>query len=176
MRDATRVLLGVGAGLVVLAAVVIAGLFLAPGAVGAEASYVVLSDSMSPTIEAGDVVVVRPTDPAAIEEGDIITFSAARQGGPDRVTHRVVAVRETAEGRVFRTKGDANEEPDPEPVPAEAVVGTVWVTIPLVGHLLVFAGTDLGILAFVVVPAVMLVINEVYTMLRESETDGGDPE
>lgn len=171
VTDTAQTAGGVVAGLGFIAAVVLLVLFLVPSAVGAEASYVVLSDSMSPTIDAGDVVVVQSTAPEAITENEVITYRTTRQGGPNRVTHRVVAIQETESGVQFRTKGDANENPDPELVPAEAVIGTLWFTVPLVGHLFVFAGTDLGLVALVIVPAVLLVLNELYTLLNGDETD-----
>lgn len=170
LQGTARTVGGVVALLAVLTVAVLAVLFVAPSVVGAEASYTVLSDSMSPSINAGDVVVLRGTDPADITEGDVITYSATRRGGPDRVTHRVVAVEEMDGGRQFRTKGDANEDPDPNPVPAADVIGTVWFTVPMVGYLFVFAGTDLGLVGLVIVPAILLVLNELYTLVSGTET------
>lgn len=156
----------------VLAAVALAVVVAVPGLVGAEASYVVYSDSMSPTIEAGDLVVVTSADPASLSEGDIITFRT--DGG--RVTHRIVSVEESDGGLRFRTKGDANEAPDREPVRPSQVVGTVWITIPLVGHVVAFAGTDIGLLVFVVAPAVVLVVTEVYSLYSDATADHDDGE
>lgn len=156
------------AGVVVLVAVLVPFLvFAAPQVAGAEHSYVVLSSSMSPTIHAGDVVIVNEAPAERIEQGDVITYErpGSGAGSPDRVTHRVVEVVERDDGRYFRTKGDANEEPDGKLVPAENLVGKVAFSIPYIGHVISFASSDAGILLFVVVPSVLFVISEVYDLI-----------
>jgi len=161
-------------GLVVLAvAVVLAVLLVAPGLVGAEASLVVKSDSMSPAIQAGDVVVVTGADAMSLSAGTVITY---REPGGTVVTHRIVEVVKTDDGIRYRTKGDANEEPDRALVTPAQVRGTVWFTIPLLGHLVVFANTDLGLATLVVVPAVLLLGSELYSLYSEATTETASEE
>lgn len=145
-----------------------------PQAVGADHSYVVLSDSMSPAIDAGAVVFVGEVAPAAIEEGDVITFEQSGSSGEYRVTHRVVEVVETDGERRFRTKGDANDDPDPSLVTPDQVVGVVRFHVPYIGYVTSFAQTRLGILALVVVPAVLLVVLEVRDLLTATESSADD--
>lgn len=167
------------AGLLVLLAVVAPFVVYAvPQAVGASQSYVVLSDSMSPEIRAGDVVVVDERPTATIEVGDVITYE--RTGGGDLVTHRVVEVVERDGETLFRTQGDANEELDLRPIPARNVVGVVLFHVPLIGHLISFGSTDAGIVLFVVVPSILLVASELYSLYNDvvvnAEPEGGsDP-
>lgn len=160
---------GVGL-LVLLLAVLLAILIAVPGLVGAEGSYVVTSDSMSPAINAGDMVVVRGVDATDIDTGSVITFRSESMAG-SVVTHRVVEVVETGEGVGYRTKGDANEEADRSLVKPGQVVGSVWFTLPLVGHLVAFAQSDLGIIALVVVPALLLLGSELYALFLEADDD-----
>ena len=50
----------------------------------------VQSDSMSPTLEAGDLILTRPVDISSLQEGDVVTFYSpdpARRG--EKVTHRI---------------------------------------------------------------------------------------
>ncbi|MFB6163933.1 MAG: signal peptidase I [Haloarculaceae archaeon] len=159
----------------------------APALVGAEESYVVLSGSMQPSIDPGDVVFVYATDPAAIEPGDVITFT--RGSNPVPTTHRVVGVETTDAGELtFRTKGDHNEDPDPGSVPARAVLGTVpavtlpvvgpvYAAIPRIGYVVEFAKTPAGLLLLVVVPLALLAAVEAWRFLRagrEERTDSAD--
>jgi signal peptidase len=143
----------------------------APGVVGAEESYVVLSGSMEPEISPGDAVVVKSVDPADVESGDVITYKRASDAKP--VTHRVVEVQQQNGERVFRTQGDANEDPDPSTVPASSVVGEVWFSIPLVGHVVLFADTVLGRVVLVGLPLLALAVSELYNFLAADE-DAGD--
>ena len=165
-------------GLVLLVAAVLPFVTAAfPAAIGAEEAYVVSSGSMEPAIGVGDLIYVYGTDPAAIGEGDVITYDV--DGDGEVTTHRVVEVLETENGRQFRTKGDANEEPDQYRVPAEAVVGRVTVSLPWVGRAVVFANSRLGVLTLVVLPAALLVLNEVYTLGRAymvTRSEGGETE
>ncbi len=89
---------------------------------------VVKGASMTPTISAGDLVVLgRP--PAQIEPGMILTMEVDNSV----VTHRVATVN--ADGS-FTTKGDANSAGDDFSANAVRVVGQVLFRVPLVGSLL----------------------------------------
>lgn len=144
-----------------------------PGVVGADASYVVLSGSMEPEISSGDAVIVKSVDPADIESGDVITFVRAGESTP--VTHRVVEVVDTEEGLAFETKGDANDSPDPAPVPAENVTGEVWIVLPYVGYVVMFANTPRGMALLVGLPVVAFAVSELYAFTRSDATEG-EPE
>jgi len=60
----------------------------------------------------------------------------------------------------FKTKGDANEDPDPWIVQPEQVQGALLLTIPYYGYLLYYAGTPIGFVLMVIVPAALLIGNE----------------
>ena len=127
---------------------------------------VVMSGSMEPALPVGSVVLVRPVDPEAVAVGDIITFR--RQGSPDFVTHRVVEVV-NEESLSFRTRGDANEEPDTSSVPADALRGRVWVTIPYLGYVAQHARQPWGFLLLVGLPGGLIIAGElfrIFTTLR----------
>lgn len=153
--------------------------FAVPQVVGAQQSYVVLSSSMSPTYEAGDAIVVNDVAPENIEEGDVITFQApskwsGQSGETDLVTHRVVEVVNEEGERSFRTKGDANEESDKQLVPASNVVGQVSFGIPYIGYATKFGGGTTMQLALIIVPAVLLVVNEIWTLANAARASTDD--
>ena len=91
---------------------------------------VVLSGSMRPVMDAGDVVIVAKIPTDTIEVGDIIQFRM-----PDKITimHRVIEIQGTEGAKSFITKGDDNDAPDADPVIPENVVGKVVFTVPKVG-------------------------------------------
>ncbi|MFO7927775.1 MAG: S26 family signal peptidase [Halobacteriota archaeon] len=67
------------------------------------------TDSMAPTMDAGDGFVAIPAAVAGpVEAGDVVTFDAERLHGGGLTTHRVVG--ETDEG--YLTKGDGNPVTD----------------------------------------------------------------
>lgn len=151
-------------GLGVLVLVVLIFLVAAvPQFAGADESFVVQSDSMAPSIAAGSVVLVSDVPAADIMEGDVITY---QRGGDQPITHRVVEIRDDGQ---FVTKGDANEDSDPQPVPTDAVLGEVTFHVPLIGYVIAFAGTDLGLIMLVVIPAALLLVLEVRDILQSGE-------
>ena len=102
---------------------------------------VVVTGSMSPAIEPGDLVVCRRSADYAV--GDVITF----RSGASLVTHRIVGG--TAEG--FTTRGDANNVADADPVPRGAVVGKVVFTVPKLGIFIEKLRTPLGMTVLVLI-------------------------
>ncbi|MEM2866803.1 MAG: signal peptidase I [Candidatus Hadarchaeales archaeon] len=94
----------------------------------------VLSGSMSPSLEVGDVVVVREVSPSSVGPGDVIQFG--REG--EAVIHRVVEVRQEGGNWFFITKGDANSSPDPTPVSSSQLMGKMVLQIPKVGWIVIF--------------------------------------
>jgi signal peptidase I len=101
---------------------------------------VVRSGSMEPTISTGSLVLVKRVDAADIKVGNVVT--AVR---PDntRVTHRVVAVERNGMTAVLTLKGDANEDPDPFPVPVRNAYRVVF-QLPVIGRTVAWLATAPG--------------------------------
>jgi signal peptidase len=136
-----------------------------PGVIGADQSYVVLTGSMEPAISPGDAVVVDAVDPVSIVAGDVITFE--RSAANDiPTTHRVMDVVNGDAGLAFVTKGDANEDVDAGVVTADRLVGKVVLTIPFIGYVVQFVNSPLGFVALVVLPFGLLLLTEVWSMVR----------
>jgi signal peptidase I len=119
-----------------IAVLAVAAGMLVPGLLGLQ-RYVIVGGSMEPTIPQGSLAYGRAVPVAQLEVGDVITFlPPGRSAGEQLVTHRIVAVNETAGvGRTFVTKGDANDDVDPwEFSFDEAVQPKVAFHVPHVGH------------------------------------------
>lgn len=146
--------------LVIVAVAVVAGRF----GIGGARALVVQSGSMEPSIPTKSVVFTYPTQ--NYNSGDVITF---KQSGRDEVlvTHRVVSVVKTPDGKLITTKGDANEDPDGEAVAGEDVVGKVLFSIPFVGSIVSFAQTVPGFIILIVVPTVAIIYSEILNIKKE---------
>lgn len=82
--------------------------------------YSVLSGSMDPTIETGDLIMVKDISPEDIEVGDVITYESSANN--KITTHRVTNI--VQEDKIkFKTKGDANNVEDTNLVEAENIKG-----------------------------------------------------
>jgi signal peptidase I len=125
--------------------------------------YIVRSESMSPAINMGDIVVTGPVDgllSREIKPGTIVTYRA----GTTTVTHRVLSVGDNA----LLTKGDAVEDPDPRSVSMSQVVGEYLFRIPKLGYLAAFLHTRVGWLLLVVTPAIILEGFVIKEIVREA--------
>ena len=111
---------------------------------------------MEPSYHVGSLVYVKPVDAAELEVGDVITFEL---GGGVRGTHRIIEVLEDNGSFSFRTKGDNNDEADPNPIRPEGIVGEVKFTIPYLGFLVAYIQQPPGkFIAFSTAALVLLLI------------------
>lgn len=150
--------------------IILFAIFAFPSAVGADQSYIVLSGSMEPAIPTGSAAFVKDVPAERIEEGDVITFSKTRDSST--TTHRVIEKHTAGDSLRFVTKGDNNDSPDPEPVYRGEVVGVVTFSIPFIGYLVRFGNSSTGWIVLVVLPAFLLVANELWELYNALEPEG----
>ncbi len=106
----------------------------------------VVSGSMSPTLNVGDMVIYQVQDQYAVD--DIIIF----QQGDYFVTHRIVG----EDDGWFITKGDYNNTTDADPLNPADIHGKMVVVIPNVGDAIEFLKTPAGILVLVVIGILLI--------------------
>jgi signal peptidase I len=108
-----------------------------------------MSDSMAPSLRAGDLVWLRPVRAAAARAGDVIAF-ADPAGGSRVLVHRVASVAPAGAGRLaFVTRGDANTGVERWRIGAGGTVGRyTGARLPHAGRLLARAhGAPLAVVA-----------------------------
>ena len=134
------------------------------------ALYTIISPSMEPNINVYDVVVTKKVkDFNTINNGDVITFvSTSTLGEGLTVTHRVVDIVKTEDDIKFRTKGDNNPIADSSLASSKNVMGKVLFKIPWVGHIQFFLQSKGGWLFALLVPAMLIVLYDVYKVIRLS--------
>ena len=123
--------------------------------------YMVLTGSMEPNYNIGDVIVVKETSKDNIKVGDVINFLS--ENGNDTVTHRVTEIIENDGATLFKTKGDNTNSEDSEAIEFSRVQGTLLFKISKMGIILtkLFTGTGLCI-------AILVII---FSYLRESRQE-----
>lgn len=123
-------------GIVGLAIVAFLGLAVGPHVFGYR-TLTMLTGSMAPQINPGDVAVVTPIAVTDVTEGMVLTYHQPI-GEHALITHRVISVQKTLDGTVtIQTKGDANDAADPwSATLAGDTAYQVRAVIPELGHLI----------------------------------------
>ena len=127
--------------------------------------YTVLTGSMEPTIAAGDVVIDERISPTSAQVGDVVTFRDPEDQSR-LITHRVRRIRREGSHLWFLTRGDANNTFEHWRIAADGELGRVVYTVPWVGHLAVLTHTGLGLGLFLVVPLLLLGLDELNRIWR----------
>ena len=122
---------------------------------------IVLTDSMYPGIESGDLIICHTAAAEEVNENDIISFFDPAGNGSSVVTHRVIEVIDKDGSLFFRTKGDNNNTEDKELVPAENLVGVYEMKIPGAGNIAMFMQSTSGLIICVALPIILLVAYDV---------------
>lgn len=125
--------------------------------VGGYFPLIVLTDSMYPVIESGDLILCHTVEAEDVKEQDVISFFDPAGNGTSIVTHRVMEVITENNELMFRTKGDFNNTEDKDFVPADSLVGVYQNRIPGAGNVALFMQTTTGLIVCVVLPALALV-------------------
>ena len=145
--------------------------------VGGIFPMIILTDSMYPEFESGDLIVCKKADPENIKVGDIICFTDPAGNGTTTVTHRVAEITTDENGDlVWKTKGDANNSEDAVVVPAENLIGVYQRSFSGLGNVAMFMQTTQGLIICVVCPIILLVLYDVirrklYEKNKKKDTD-----
>jgi len=129
--------------------------------------YTILTQSMYPTIKAGDVVITYKNDNNQYNKGDVITFVSKVNGGIT-VTHRVSDSFLVNDGFSYQTKGDNNNAADREIVDGDNVLGKVILKIPKAGYIQQFLVSRTGWIVAVLLPCLGIVIYDIMKLCRRT--------
>lgn len=124
--------------------------------------YTILTTSMVPKINAGDIVITYKNQDNMYEVNDVITFvSESNISKGTTITHRITN-RELLNGKYYYyTKGDSNSTGDTSPVSSTNVIGKVVLKIPKAGYIQQFMVSKFGWLVVVVLPCLAIIIYDV---------------
>ena len=132
--------------------------------------FTVVSGSMKPTYDIGDVLISKETDASKIKVGDTISYLGRAGSFRDKViTHKVVGIEKDENGKyVFRTKGTANLVEDPL-VYQDQLYGVVVYKVKLLSLIYKIVSTKYGMLIFVIIPLFYVIGSEILSFMLEKE-------
>ena len=132
--------------------------------------FTVVSESMLPVYEIGDVLIAKEVEPSKIKEGDIVSYLGNYNNFAGKViTHRVVNAEKRSDGKYYyRTKGDANLVEDPI-VMEDQLYGVVVYKSLILSLVYRIVGTQVGFFMFIIVPILFIIGSEMVCSLLENE-------
>lgn len=125
----------------------------------------VQSDSMSPTFNKGDLIVIQKCNTSKLEVGDIVTFHTIIDNEYALNTHRIAAIDEVNGMRSFTTKGDNNDVADTHIISDGDIVGKYLFALPQMGKVMDFLSSSVGFLVVIVLPMLLFFIYQVYHLI-----------
>jgi len=110
-------------------------LFSALSFTGTVKARIVLTGSMAPAINTGDVILTTPITRKEPKIGDVVAYQAKRFNGQSVAvfSHRIIG-GDINSG--FIVKGDSNKSPDTQKPKRGDILGVVIFVIPFIGNLL----------------------------------------
>lgn len=130
--------------------------------------FSIQTQSMEPTIKAGDVVIGKEVDFNTLKEGDIITYWTTVDEQKILNTHRITKVISNGKGSVpsFKTKGDNNQIEDEYTVAAADIVAKYNSKISGLGKAVDLLETQKGFFICIVLPLILFFLYKLYHFIK----------
>ena len=138
-------------------------------------SLVVMTGSMRPYLNEGDIIINKAPTPDNVRVGGIVSYFP-EANNPDLITHRVTGKGGTIKDNWINTKGDNNDKAD-DPIKFEQIHGVYWYHIPKIGYIFNYVGglgsnaTKIAATIIVLVSAVIFIWPSGSSSSRKEEED-----
>jgi signal peptidase len=129
--------------------------------------YVIVSSSMSPELEIGDVIISREYEGESLAVGDVIQYVGQRDDMQGKIiTHEIISVSGEGEDAVIVTQGIANLEPDP-PIRGSDVVAVMQYKTVVIDKIYGAVSTTAGFVFLVMLPMVGMIVFEIISLAKD---------
>lgn len=132
--------------------------------------FTVVSGSMEPMYNIGDVLIAKKVAPEDIKVGDTVSYLGEKGGFNDMIiTHQVVDIEKDVDGNyLYHTKGLVNIVEDPV-VSYSQLYGKIIHRSVVLSFIYTIVGTKYGIFLFIIIPLLYIVGSEMVSFLLERE-------
>jgi len=129
-------------------------------------AYVIISQSMEPTIHVQDAIVTKRMDEYKV--GDVCTYLSKNPSYFGiMITHRIVGTNINSKGeKVYIFKGDNNYSADTLEVEYDQIYGKVVMKIPKIGYIQYFLSTAYGWIIAIVVPCIGIITFDIMKLVK----------
>lgn len=133
--------------------------------------FVIVTGSMSPELDIGDVILVKDIDPNKIEKDDLITYYGMEGNYKDKVvTHKVTNITTENNRLIFYTKGLKNVAVDPA-IYEEQIYGKVTYKFIVISLLSKIIRNKIGFCLLILIPLIAIFIKESMNLKKQIKED-----
>lgn len=131
-------------------------------------TYIIVTESMVPTINVNDAIVIKRVKDNTLDIGDIITFSSSdKYFNGLTITHRIVGRQLDIDGNyIYRTKGDNNALEDTALVNGDSIYGKVVMKLPKIGYIHNFVSSPGGFVLSIILPVLLVIVYEAWRIYK----------
>ena len=159
--------------ILILAVVILQRVSKNNASIGGIRIFNIVTESMFPEYQIGDVLISKKIEPSKIKVGDDLVYLGTEQGFAGRVvTHRVVDIEESDGKYRFHTKGLANEVEDPV-VQENQIYGIVIYKTYILSFITKIINNIYGFYFIVFIPFAVMIFLEVIDIIHDKEKNKG---
>ena len=131
--------------------------------------YTVVTKSMVPTYQVGDMLLSQKVDPNTIKVGDDVVYLGNTDTFNGKiVTHRVIEIEGEEPNKVFHTKGIANTIEDPT-ITGSQIYGKIIAKLTILSLIAKVITNIYGMFFIVIVPIVILIFGVVMDVINDKK-------
>ena len=129
--------------------------------------YVIVSPSMTPDLEVGDVIISRAYDGGELKVGQIVEYvGKSGQMEGKIITHRIKSITGEGDERVIVTRGTANTADD-APISPDDIVAVMVYKTAFISNVYGIISTTTGFVLLILLPMSAMIIFELVKLLLE---------
>jgi signal peptidase len=132
--------------------------------------FTVISGSMRPKYDIGDVLISKTVNPSTIKVGDTISYLGTQGDfGGKVITHQVVKIEKGKDGKyLFHAKGLANLVEDPV-ISESQLYGVVIYRSVVLSTIYRIVATQIGFYLFIIIPIMYIIGSEIISSMLSRE-------
>lgn len=119
-------------------------------------TYTIISGSMQPELNIGDVIIVKETNDLELNIGDIISY----RSGQSIVTHRIHKINYKNGRKYYITKGDYNNVEDSITITIDSIEGKVVNKLSGIGNITLLLQNKYSIIAITMLFFIYLLLKK----------------
>ncbi len=136
---------------------------------GGYSIYTIITESMKPKYNIGDMLITKKINPQKINVRDDIVYMGQEGDFKDKIiTHQVIGIKKKGTDLIFVTKGIANSIEDPE-IKSSQIYGKVVYKTIILSALSKIVNNTYGFYFIIFIPFAIMIFLEILEVIKEKD-------